>query len=214
MQTTHIYLIRHGESEGNRVRSFLGHSDLDLTEKGHAQAERTAEYLDSVSVDKIYSSDLKRAYNTAYHTAKKKGMEIITSEKLREIYAGEWENIAFDELLVEYKEEYSLFRENIGLARCTGGESVAELQERFVNELKRIAAENEGKTVFVFTHATPIRATKAAFDGLALEEMQSVPWASNASVTHVECSDGEFKVVAYGINDFMGEIATALPKTV
>jgi probable phosphoglycerate mutase len=211
---TNIYLIRHGESEGNRLRFFLGHSDLDLTEKGHEQAERTAEFLDSINADVIYSSDLKRAYNTALHTAKRKGMEIIKSKNLREVFAGEWENRSFDELLIEYKDEYSVFRDNIGRAHPTGGESVAELQTRFVSELKRIALENEGKSVLVFTHATPIRSTKAAFDGLSLDEMQSVPWPSNASVTHVECVDGEFSVTAYSINHFMGEIATTLPKTV
>lgn len=214
MSTTHIYLIRHGQSEGNLRQTFLGHFDLDLTETGHEQAERTAEYLESMHADAIYSSDLKRAYSTALHTARRKGMAIIKNENLREIYAGEWEGRPFDELIVEYKEEYGRFRENIGLAHPTGGESVAELRDRFVGELERIASANEGKSVFVFTHATPIRATKATLDGLTLDEMQSVPWASNASVTHVVWEDGCFKVIEYGRDDFMGECATNLPASV
>ena len=74
MKTT-IYLIRHGESQGNAVRAFLGHTNLDLTKKGHDQAECTAKYLKNIHADVIYSSDLLRAYSTAEHTAKIKGMD-------------------------------------------------------------------------------------------------------------------------------------------
>ena len=59
METTKIYFIRHGESQANAQNVFIGHTDLDLTEKGHKQAQKTAEFLKDVSVDKIYSSDLK-----------------------------------------------------------------------------------------------------------------------------------------------------------
>ena len=214
MKVTHIYFIRHGESEGNKRNSFLGHTDLDITEKGHVQAEKTAEFLQDIHADVIYSSDLKRAYNTGLHTAKKKGMEIIKNENLREIFAGEWENRLFEDLIVEYEEDFRIWRENIGWARCTGGESVEELQERFVSEVKKIAKENEGKTIFIFTHATPLRVLKAALDGLTLDEIQSVPWASNASVTHVVCEGDGFRIVDYSIDHFMGDVATFLPKNV
>lgn len=214
MNTTHIYLIRHGESEGNKSNLFLGHTDLDITEKGHAQAEMTAEFLKDIKVDAIYSSDLKRAYNTGLHTAKQKGMDIVKDENLREIFAGEWENRLFEDIVVEYEEDFKVWKENIGRARCTGGESVEELLERFVSEVKKIAKENEGKTVFIFTHATPIRVLRAALDGLSLDEIQSVPWASNASVTHVVSDNGNLKLVDYSIDHFMGDLATFLPKSV
>ena len=46
--STNLYFIRHGESEGNKIRAFLGHTDLDLTEKGHSQAQNTAEFLKDI----------------------------------------------------------------------------------------------------------------------------------------------------------------------
>lgn len=211
---THIYLVRHGQSEGNLRRAFLGHYDLDLTEQGHRQAEKTAEFLSDVKADVIYSSDLKRAYSTALHTANKKGMDIIKNENFREIFAGEWENRLFDDLIVEYGEGYRLFREDIGHAHPTGGESVAELWVRVMAELRKIARENDGKTVLVFTHATPIRSIKAALDGLTLDEMQRIPWPSNASVTHVVADGDGLRVVEYSRDDFMGDCLTTLPKTV
>ena len=214
MGKTTIYLIRHGESQGNKYNLFLGHTDMDLTEIGHAQAENAAKFFENIHLDVIYSSDLLRAYHTAEHTARAKGLEIIKDSGVREIFAGEWEGTSFDELPVLYPEEYARWREDVGNAGCNGGESVAELMERIVTNVERIVKENEGKTIAIFTHATPIRVIKTAWDGLALDDMKNVPWASNASVTRAEYSDGKFKIVEYSIDEFQGELLTKLPKTV
>ncbi len=211
---TIIYLIRHGESQGNAIRAFLGHTDLDLSEKGHMQAEITANYLKDIHTDAIYASDLLRAYNTAKHTADLKGMDIIKDEKLREIYAGEWENILFNDLEVEYPQSYHIWRNDVGNARPDGGESVAELQKRIADELTEIAVENKGKTVFIFTHATPIRTFKAFCDNKSLDEIKDIPWASNASVTRAEYENGSFKVTDYSIDEFLDESKTVLPPNV
>ena len=104
-KTTEIYLIRHGESQANERDVFLGHGDLDLTEKGKKQAELTAEYLKACHFDVIYSSDLLRAYHTAEATAKKVGLPIVKDERLREIDAGEWDFKTFDDLEKEYQDK-------------------------------------------------------------------------------------------------------------
>ena len=77
---THVYFIRHGQSEGNLKHLFLGHTDLDLTDLGRKQAERVGDFFKDIHVDAIYSSDLLRAYHTACPVAKAKGLEIIKSE--------------------------------------------------------------------------------------------------------------------------------------
>ena len=214
MKMTHIYLIRHGQSEANAVDAFIGHTDLDLTAVGHQQAEMTAEYLKSTPVDAIYASDLKRAYNTAVHTAEKKGMPIICERGIREIFAGEWENRTFADLAVEYPDTFiAKWRTNIGEARCDGGESVAELMARVTAAVERIVRENEGKTIFFFTHATPIRALRTAWEGKSLAEMKDIPWAANASVSHAVYENGAFRFLSYGVNDFQSEVKSTLPPT-
>lgn len=212
MKTTHIYLIRHGQSEANAAHAFIGQTDLDLTERGHLQAEMAAEYLKDTPVDAIYASDLKRAYHTAVHTAEKRGIPIILERGLREINAGEWENQSFVRLAELYPESYGVkWRTNTGEARCDGGESVAELMERVTATVSRIVRENEGKTVFLFTHATPIRALRTAWEGRSASEMREIPWAANASVSHAVYEDGAFRIVSYGVDDFQGDLAGNLP---
>ena len=173
-----------------------------------------AEFLSDVPVDVIYSSDLKRAYSTAVHTAEKKKLEIIKTLGLREIYAGEWEGMLFDDIEREFKESYGIWLTNIGNAVCDGGESVAELRQRVVSEMKKIAEENTGKTIFVFTHATVIRVFKNYCDGNGIDKMKEVPWAPNASVTKVEYSDEGFVVIEYGNDSFQGEFSSTVPANV
>ena len=116
MMKTTIYLVRHGQSEANLKDLFLGQKNLDLTPLGHAQAEKTAEYLKNLHIDKIYSSDLTRAYQTAEHTAKVKGVDIEKNIGIREIDAGKWELVSFFELPSLYPEDWQLWIDNIGLA--------------------------------------------------------------------------------------------------
>lgn len=211
---TILYFVRHGESQGNAARLFLGHTNLDLTQKGHQQAECTAEYLNDINADVIYSSDLLRAYNTAKHAAEKRGMTIVTNKNLREIYAGKWENRLFSDIEVEYAQSYHIWRNDVGNARPDDGESVAELQKRIVDEVTKIAIENIGRTVFIFTHATPIRTFKAFCDGKSCDEIKDIPWASNASVSVAQYENGCFKMTEYGTDYFLDMVKTTLPPNV
>lgn len=214
MKSTHVYFIRHGESQANERDAFIGHTDLNLTEKGHMQAEKTAEFLMGVDADVIYSSDLIRAYHTAEHTAKMRGMAIIKSKNLREIYAGEWEGKTFFELEEDYADDYGVWLNNIGKAICNGGESVEDMAKRVIDEVEKIVAENKGKTIFIFSHGTPIRVLKASWEGKTLDEIKDVSWASNASVTHVEYEEDKVIIHSYSNDSFLGDMATSLPDNV
>ena len=190
---TRLILIRHGESEANLKKVFAGNFDVDLTARGYAQASMTAEYVAAhYTVDKVYASDLHRAFHTGEALAKRIETTVIPDRELREIFAGEWEGRSFDDLDAYYSETYTIWRNDIGNAAPNGGESVADLQKRVVKALSRIAVENEGKTLAVATHATPIRALLCHASGLALSEMKSIPWVSNASLSVFRYENGVF----------------------
>lgn len=210
LMETNLYLIRHGESKANEINAFLGHGDLDLTALGLKQAKLTALFLDGVHADAIYSSDLKRAYHTSLETAKRKNLPVTTSKNLREIGAGKWDFMPFKDIGKFYPDSFSVWRNDLGNARPDGGESVKELQARFVAEVERIAKAHDGKTVFIFAHATPVRVFSAFAKGVPLENIESLPWPSNASVTHIVYENGKFKLLEYSMDYHLGELVTVL----
>lgn len=207
---TRLLLIRHGESEANRNCQFAGHIDPDLMDKGLVQAECTANFIaENFKVDAIYASDLKRAYKTAKVLGDKLGIEVIKTRGMREISGGEWEGIKWDDLIANYPVEYGIWMNDIGNSACPGGETMREFSERIMTELERIAKENDGKTVAIGTHATPIRVIQGIIERGDVSKISDVPWASNASVTVVEY-DGEFKLIAASLDKHLGELITTL----
>ena len=215
MNATRLLLIRHGESEANRQHRFAGHSDFPLSEKGILQAECTADCIaKAYAVDVVYASDLRRAYDTALATARRFSLSVIPCEELREIFAGAWEGLLFDEICVRYPEDYAIWMSDIGRARCTDGEKVSELQSRVIEAISRIAEQNPGKTVVIGTHATPIRATECALRGKPLSEMHTVSWVTNASVTELSYESGRLSLVSVGEDRHLAKLQTSLPKNV
>lgn len=216
MMTTRMIFVRHGESEGNLQTRFIGQGNVPLTDKGHTQAEAAAKHLQTETIDAFYSSDLIRAYDTACHIARYHQKPVAKSRELREIFAGAWEGVSYDELGVRYPNEYPLWQSDIGRARCTEGESTAEVYERINRFVDALAKAHAGQTVLCATHATPIRALMCRWHGVLPEDMKNIPWTKNASVTTVDYhEDGSVTVIEEGDTSFMAEEwVTGLPENV
>ncbi len=213
---TKLILVRHGESEANAEHRFTGQSNrYGLTERGHAQAELTAVLLQDTKIDAIYASDLRRAYETTVHIANKHGMTITEHIGMREIYAGKWEGERFEDLPTLYPDDFSVWKNDIGRAVPTGGESVAALKERVNAAIEEIVRANPGRTVCIGTHATPIRVMQCIWEGRSLDEMKDVPFVPNASVTTVFYEeDLSFHDPCIGQSEHLGVLSTRLPKMV
>lgn len=212
---TLIYFVRHGQSMGNVNAEFHGQYNSDLSVLGHSQACLAGEYLRNKKIDIFYSSDLNRAYQTACHIAQNYNSKVIKNENLREIFAGKWEKMKFSDIEKEYPEEYYLWKNNIAECRCPGGESVKELYERINSEVDKLAKINDGKTICIATHATPLRMLKCAWVGKGVEGANTLKFVPNASVSQVEYyPDGTRKIITDGFCDFLGNDVTVLPKNI
>lgn len=212
---TTFLLIRHGESMANAEKRFAGHLDIPLSPLGERQARVTAAFIaDTYHVDAVYASDLKRAFYTGKAVADLLKLPIQPDDQLREIAAGEWEGVIFDELQTRFAESYNRWLTDIGNAGCDGGETVAELQERFLFALRRIAKAHPEQTVVIATHATPIRVLQCHCEGKPLGEMHDLPWVTNTSVTTVTYENGVFRAVSIGDDRHLGDIGSKLPANV
>lgn len=202
-------MVRHGESLGNATRTMLGHTDLDLSELGYAQAELTAAELLRRRIDAVYSSDLIRAYHTAEPHAKLRGIPICASKNLRELFIGDWENMRVDDIIACYGEDMFKvdWHGNFGLFAFPGGESVQGGCDRFYSEVERIALENEGKTLLIAAHAAVIRAFYARVLGIPPERIaEALPFPTNASYSVVLHDSEGFCAVEYSHDEHLAEL--------
>ena len=208
-EITKVILVRHGQSLGNLTRCFIGHGYAPLTELGHEQAEKSAVFLDKYPIDAIYSSDLMRACQTAEHTAKRHGLEIIKDSGLREIFAGNWENMYYDEIKEKYPELYHSWIYDPGYVTLPEGESVVQMRDRVNCCINRIVEKNRGKCIAVFSHATPIRVMQSVWLGEDIEMIKNYGWVSNASVTEVNYhADGHTDTILFGYDEHLSDIIT------
>ena len=94
----YLYLVRHGQSEGNVVRTFHGQTDYPLTEKGREQARQAADKLRDIPFSRCLSSDLSRARDTAAVCVAGRAVEVELCPALREQDVGEMEGLSWDEM--------------------------------------------------------------------------------------------------------------------
>ena len=137
-----LFLIRHGQTTANFDRIYSGQSDVKLTELGRTQAENIAPILANYNFDRVYSSDLSRAYDTARLAIP--DCEPILTPLLREFDLGSITGWSIDKVRREYgplKSDFSRF----------GGESAGMVTERGVAFLKMLE-ENPCQLAACFTH--------------------------------------------------------------
>ena len=187
---TRIYLIRHAEAEGNLYRIAQGQDNSNLTDRGWRQVRALEQRFREVHIDEVYSSDLYRTCATASAIYKPKGIELRREPQLREICVGVWEQKTWGEIYRQWPEEMKWFSHQPHLWQVEGAETPLQVRERVLGALRRIAAENDGKTVAVFSHGYAIRLALSHLQGYPLERVGEVPTGDNTAVSLLE-GDGD-----------------------
>ena len=203
---TKFILIRHGESLANANKIYAGHTDIDLSMLGRAQARAAAEYFKNEKISAIYSSDLKRAYNTALAHTEFHNLPVIKSEDLREVHIGEWEGKSLDEIRTRWPREFNIeWKERFGSMSPPGGESVFLAGKRMHDKLLSIArtATDEGK-VIVAAHAAVIRAFWCYVQDIEPSMWaQLVPFPTNASASFVGYDGERLVPIYYSFDEYL-----------
>lgn len=169
-----LIIVRHAESALNIANRIQGHHDSELTKKGLSQARRLAARIRRFRIDKVYSSDLGRAYSTTREITRHLGrVRIIRDPRLREILLGDWEGMTPEEVDRLYRGGYQRWRRSPSAMHIPNAEGVGHFRRRVTSRVRQIARANRGKTVLVVTHGGVITALladwlKADFDNVLL----------------------------------------------
>ena len=200
--TTHVLLIRHGQSEGNAEGRFGGHTDTPLSTRGRAEARRTARALASESFSAIVCSDLARAIETASPLAKLAGLELQTAEAFRERSVGVMEGLTFEEAAAQHPEQYAALLRRDFEHVLLGGESYRQTLDRASRKLDELVEQYKGGRLAIFTHTGTICILALHILGaLDAPELKPVWIAStNCGISRFELRDDGF-VRVLAIND-------------
>ena len=138
-KTMRIYLVRHGETEWNRVRQFQGRSNLPLNQEGRKQVKALAAALKNKPLTAIYTSPLIRALETArlikaFHPS----TPIFEEKGLIEMDLGEFDGMKAQDWAEQYPDFRKAWNENPASVKMPGGESLKEVQARAKEALERI----------------------------------------------------------------------------
>lgn len=207
-----IIMVRHGQSESNVQKTFTGQLNAPLTQTGREQARLMAEYLDKYHVDKIYTSSLQRAVDTACAIAQRQNCPVEKCDAIKEIYSGCWQGLTFDQIAEKYPQTYQGWRMDIGNATPDGGETCRMTYDRVTGFFEKVLTEPE-ETVCLVCHAIPIRMMESYIKAGCVEAAQEISWVPNASVT-VYQYDGAFYEVERGTCEYLGDLLTNLPKNI
>ena len=207
---TKIFLVRHAEAEGNIYRRAHGHYNGLVTERGYQQIERLGKRLAEIQIDAVYSSDLFRAKTTAAAVSEPRGLEIHTSEKLREVKMGVWEDTPWGDIEYFTKDEYYNFCNDPALWSVTGSESFENVQNRMLDFITEIAKRHDGGTIAVFTHGFALRVFMCLLEGIASHKINEMPYCDNTAVSVINYDNGEFKVEYLSDNSHLTEEVSTL----
>ncbi len=188
MSPTRILLVRHGQSGKNVAGQFGGHSKTPLSKIGRRQAEETAKRLANENIDKIYSSDLPRATQTAEPLANQIKKTIQLTKDLRERNVGRLEGLTFREAKEKYPNDYfALVSRSIDY-RLKDGESYRELLERATPLLETIIKEQRGKNVAIYSHTGTICFLSLYLLNAITPSTRNTPWlaTSNCGINRFE----------------------------
>lgn len=177
---TRFIVVRHGETRWNVEARIQGQKDSALTAEGVAQAQALAQRLAGESFDRIISSDLGRAHDTARNIATACGLGIALDPRLRERHFGECEGLTYEEADALHPGAFSRVRSTDPDFVVPGGESRRQFHARVVAGFEALARAHPDETLVVVTHGGVLATLYRHIHAIPLEKAHAIP-ITNAS---------------------------------
>jgi probable phosphoglycerate mutase len=208
MNTTRFCLVRHGETNWNVERRLQGHTDVDLNQRGVAQAMQMAKAIKAIDLqfDVLYTSDLQRAAKTAGAIESVFNTKAIVNESLRERHLGVLQGLRTDEAPEREPELWESHITRDIHQDLRGGESIANFAQRINTALEQIRQQHIGKTILIVSHggALDMMYRLASNQALDADRAVSVP---NASLNWISHNGNAWKVDRWADTSHLDSLA-------
>lgn len=204
-----MIIVRHGESEWNRIHRYQGQCDAPLSELGRQQAEALAQHLQHTPLDAIYTSPLQRAAYTAEAIARfHPDVPLRHDDGLLEIHHGEWQGKYAHEISEQYAAGLQEWRRYPTRSQMPGGESFSNVLKRALDFKDRLLQEHSGQSVLVSTHDVVLKILIADALGMNMDRMNCI-WITNASISSIDYSGELPFLLSLSETGHLGSLAVA-----
>jgi len=184
---TTVLLIRHGQTDWNKIGRWQGHTDIPLNDRGHQQARLLAHRLATWPISVIYTSDLKRAVQTADPLGAKLGLVPIKEPALRERNGGFFQGLTREELQARFGEEWRRVRQD-GLAP-PNGESDLDLAMRVEAAFQQMVNRHKGDMIAMISHGGALKVLISHILGLPLGQPAPFSLSGNTGLSIVKTNE-------------------------
>lgn len=196
---TRIILVRHGQTEWNRIERFRGRADVPLNRTGIAQAEATANRLSrQPQPAAVYSSPLSRAAVTADRIARHHGLTVRPHEGLIDIDYGLWQGLTPGQVGERWPQELDAWYDAPQTVRIPKGETLQVVRERGMSTVMELVGEHPDSSIVLVAHTVMNRLILLGILGLGNERFWRLG-QEPCAINRFSLRDGEFTLVS--LND-------------
>jgi broad specificity phosphatase PhoE len=198
-----VFIIRHGETEFNRLGVFRGRFEVDLNDRGRKQAAEIGRALKDASLGFLLTSPLGRAVETARIIAQELSIEYSVDEAFNNIDLGIWQGLPKEKVKREYPDMWNRWQQEPEDLRIPGGETVEEVRLRSFKRLLEIAGREEGNFGIV-THRSVLKGLAASILRVPAPYFWKF-YIDNAAYSVFEHDDSGFALINWNSNAHLTE---------
>jgi alpha-ribazole phosphatase len=149
---TRIYLVRHGQVVGHDQPRYNGQADVALTDVGIEQYHMLKERLADARISACYTSDLLRCTTGAEIICSPLGIKPVARRELRELHIGIWEGLTWQEIKVNWPDEWRARLADLVNYRVPEGERLLDVEARVMPVIIEVVDRHKGQEVLVVGH--------------------------------------------------------------
>lgn len=188
-----IILVRHGQTDMNKEQRYYGRLDVPINDTGREQARKARQNLIDFKIDydMIYSSNLKRAYETA-EIINYKNYEIKVDDTIQEMDFGVFEGLSYKQIMATYPEEMQKLKDDWKNYSYVTGENPYDMQKRAIKFLESI---DKTKNILIATHWGIICSLLSHLFSVGLLSYWKFE-VKNGGIVIIEFSDDDFPILS------------------
>ena len=199
-----IYILRHGQTEWNRIKRMQGQTDIALNENGRELAQKVGETLGKLPFSRVISSPLQRAVETARLVLGGRKIPIETDARIGEISFGDYEGLSMinPDYPLPDPDFHFFFDAPERYQAPPKGESIKQLIERTGDFLRELASSEVTMTemqreerILLSTHGAALRALLANIEHTDIAHFWRGCVPPNCAVSIVQFRDEKWKIL-------------------